>query len=130
MQVGSRRMLTNSATFTLNEKAKESTMLREAIERFLPLIYSHGAVDDDSDDDDDDTSITEITVHVSDGNETYPSLRTDVSYTLSVPETGSIELSAATIYGIMNALQTLTQLVKFEPMKDQYSISSVPLHIK
>lgn len=122
----SNRQLSSAVTFRVSGNAKGSSILRTAISRYSSLIYSHGEVDAK-------TSyglISTIQLTVSDASEEYPQMDTDVSYELQVPSTGDVVLYAETIYGAMYGLETLSQLVSFDPEPESYVIDKAPIRIR
>ena len=63
-------------------------------------------------------------------DEAHPQQSTDESYTLSVGDARAITICAKTIYGAMHALETLSQLVRFNFDADAYQIANSPWHIE
>ena len=59
-------------------------------------------------------------------SEDFPQLETDESYSLMVPETGGIAAAdARTVYGALRALESFSQLVRFDFEKGVYTIKDV-----
>ena len=111
---GASRVLSSAVTFVLEGDAKDSTVLTSAIDRYLPLIFSHGVADGGGDSDDDgesastskSTSVSEVRIKLDDSSDDYPTSTTDESYELSVPEDdGEVVITAGTVYGAMHALE-------------------------
>ena len=70
-----------------------------------------------------------INVQVADVNVPL-TIGVDESYTLTLPADGSAgTLTAATIYGAMMGLQTLSQAIRYDYDNDWYSVAAAPLTI-
>lgn len=54
----------------------------------------------------------------------------DESYTLLVDEKGIATLSAATVWGALHGIETLSQLVRFSAFPEKYFMAQLPLEIK
>jgi hypothetical protein len=62
-------------------------------------------------------------------SEDYPQYDTDESYSLDIESPDNIILSAATVYGTLRGLETLSQLVVFDFDKEQFLIPATPIAI-
>lgn len=72
--------------------------------------------------------LTGVTVTATDVSGTLQ-LDTDESYTLDVPLSGTATITAATVFGAMHGLETLSQLVYFDFDTESYKIDRAPWHI-
>lgn len=63
-------------------------------------------------------------------DESHPQLGTDETYSLDVTAEGEATLQAPTIYGLLHALETLSQLVTFDFSAGQHVIKNAPWHIE
>lgn len=106
--------------FRLVSASKTPKTLAAAFERYGALTFPHIVTST--------KAPSVVNVQVADLDESHPQLSTDESYTLSV-DTGSIDLSAATIYGAMRGLETLSQLITFSFDNEAYSVSYGPWKI-
>lgn len=108
--------------------------LQAAFERYMGLTFTHrtsaakaaslaaphaGA-----------STILSVTITVADQSEAHPQLETDESYTLSIGVDGIAAITAATIYGVMHALETFSQLVVFDFDQGQHTVPLAPWTIK
>jgi hexosaminidase len=57
-------------------------------------------------------------------------LETDDSYTISLPVSGQITLSASTVFGALRALETFSQLVEYDETRGAYTVTSAPITIE
>ena len=78
--------------------------------------------------------LTSIVVSVEDWSEEHPQIDTAEDYTLVVPsgsskQASNIHIQATTIYGVLRAMDTLTQLVQYDADSDAYVIKSSPWRI-
>eukprot|EP00727_Mastigamoeba_balamuthi_P006293 m51a1_g2284 putative beta-hexosaminidase 3-like (916) ;mRNA; f:394744-398356 len=99
--------------------------LAEAYKRFQQLLFPHpsgGAASS--------PALSGVEVYVSDLQaDLQPGV--DESYTLDVPSDGyHATIKTGTIYGVYNALQTLSQLVAFDFATETYSVPGCPWHIE
>lgn len=92
-------------------KTSKNPTMQAAFERYTSLMFPH-SVDSEGE----GAGVRHVKVTLKDLSEDYPQLDTDESYTLNVAaeEGGGIELSAATVYGAMRGLESLSQLVFFD----------------
>ena len=105
--------------------------LTDAIARYRALIFSRGERGGAP-----PGGATAVTINVSDASEAYPADWTlvDESYELHVPAPGdaassAIALTARTVYGALRALETLAQLVAYEPALDAYAVAAAPVAV-
>nr|AOW41676.1 glycoside hydrolase 20 [Lagenidium giganteum] len=68
-----------------------------------------------------------LVITVEDGSEAAPQLDTAESYELQVTQTSGIAIKAATVYGAVRALETLSQLIRFDTSTSSYAISHLPV---
>jgi hexosaminidase len=74
-------------------------------------------------------ALTGLTVAVSDSTAAL-TLGVNESYTLVVPVSGNVTISAATVFGAFHGLETLSQLIRFSFSTERYQISDLlPLRI-
>jgi hexosaminidase len=68
---------------------------------------------------------------VGDLGEAHPQLSTDESYNLSVPSAGGVAVaSSRTVFGALRALETFSQLVRFDFDRGAYVVSGAPWTIQ
>jgi hexosaminidase len=106
--------------FTLSPPANAD--LAAACARILPLMFAHGAPAAPA------GAATSVLITV-DAPATPLSLYVDESYTLSIPLTGAIRITAVTNFGAYHALQTLSQAVRYDFNADVYTVAATPLDI-
>jgi hypothetical protein len=99
--------------------------LSAAYERYQFIMFPHSFSDDSN-----SPSVNEITVAVDNSSEDYPQLDTDESYELSISDTGNASIVAATVYGALRALETLSQLVVYNYDLGSYLITNAPVYIE
>ena len=75
-------------------------------------------------------TITAVAITVADQSEAHPQLTTDESYTLSIDADGAAAITAATIYGVMHALETFSQLTIYDFDAQQHTLPLAPWLIK
>lgn len=119
------RSVASSVSFKLNGEASNSKILTEAVSRYADLMFPFG----DSEGPEVDV-IDTIEITVDDASDDYPHLATDVSYEVVIPATGSVSLTGKTVFGILHALETLSQLVQYDPGSVGYVVRSVPVVVK
>jgi N-acetyl-beta-hexosaminidase len=101
-----------------------SADLQAAIGRYRALIYAHGPPP--SSDGESAVAITTVDIAVKQAVRAME-LRTDESYSLRVPATGSVTIAANTTVGAYRALETLSQLVEYDfDHGGSYSIRGAP----
>merc|ERR1712023_487329 len=101
--------------------------IAKTIERYQSIIFQHFIPKEKSlkGEDSDLKSLHEVHIYVEDGNEDYPSLETDESYSLHIPEgvnsysaqehneDCTISLNANSVYGAIRGMETLSQLIRY-----------------
>ena len=106
------------------------TTLTKAFERYNQLMFfedvaslSHKNVSQ--------MRVQVVNVKVVNVAEDYPQLDTNESYELIISSDADtpVLIKAETIYGVLHALESLSQLVVFDYDNDEYRIYSVPIHI-
>mmetsp|Transcript_81338 Transcript_81338/g.246776 ORF Transcript_81338/g.246776 Transcript_81338/m.246776 type:complete len:452 (+) Transcript_81338:3-1358(+) len=69
-------------------------------------------------------------VYVEDVSQERPDLDTDEGYTIDVPTSGIGAVSAKTVFGALRALETFSQLVRFDFDSGRYVIDGAPWRIE
>ncbi|EGG16373.1 beta-N-acetylhexosaminidase [Cavenderia fasciculata] len=119
LNYGSTSVSVNPAAFKI-ATTSSSTLLGVAIKRYQGLFFLFdGAVQ----------TAPALTLNVqvaSDNEDLY--LGVDESYTI-VANTGSLTLSANTVFGAMRGLETFAQLISYDPIGNAYSIPYTPIKI-
>jgi hexosaminidase len=79
--------------------------------RYLKLMFPHPGNDADA-----EGPVTTIHVSVDDRSEAYPQLETDESYTLTISAVLAtrIDITAPNVYGVIRAVESLSQLIVFD----------------
>ena len=76
------------------------------------------------------STLNGLIVSVIDLDESHPQLRTNESYSLTIPENGGNALcQSQTIYGAMHCLETFSQLVSFSFDDESYFVNDAPVSI-
>ena len=105
----------------------EVRTLTEAFGRYSALIFTHQTNPSTS------GAVDTVSVNVVSSSEEYPQFDTDESYSLKVPDSSGagegIEISAATVYGALRGLESLSQLIVYDFEEDRYVISGAPIFI-
>mmetsp|Transcript_20344 Transcript_20344/g.52770 ORF Transcript_20344/g.52770 Transcript_20344/m.52770 type:complete len:652 (-) Transcript_20344:140-2095(-) len=70
-------------------------------------------------------TLTEVILSVRDPAVPFPTLETDESFSLAI-EADTATVQAATYFGLLRALETLTQLIEAGPGRQSFRIASVP----
>lgn len=74
---------------------------------------------------------TIVKVSIEDTSEEYPSLNTDESYTIIVSDAEEdISITAETVYGVLRALESMSQLVYYDFDEGSYKIPATPIRIE
>ena len=102
--------------------------LTAAYERYKLIMFPHATEQGKADSS--VNTITVVKVEVENVSEEYPQLETDESYELLISTDGESTISAKTVYGVLRALESLSQLVLFDYDEEQYLISNSPVSIK
>ncbi len=123
-----RALVSSQLSFSQAGSGPVSPDLTLAFERFKNLFFSRGIFNLDSNNNNYGTgdsqpawralpTLTSLIVTV--GNASIPlDIGVDESYTLSIPNSttdNTISLSSATVWGALHGLQTLSQLISFDP---------------
>lgn len=103
--------------------ASPSPILDAAFERYSALIFSHatGSISSSA-----PRAISSLIVSVASLDESHPQLGTDESYTLNISVSGAATASAPTVYGALHALETFSQLVRFNFSSASYNVPGAP----
>lgn len=110
-----------SQTFFSSEPAIQIPFLSAAFGRYLPLVFPHTTAQHGV--------ITGLSVTVFDSSRDFPQLETDESYSLTVPLQGLATAHAKTVFGALRALETFSQLVRFNFETETYVIDGAPWKI-
>ena len=119
------RPLAGRLQFTVSRG--DSPDLQAAIERYQPLIYTHGA-QNSSQAEGSASVLTKVEIVVNQVV-TMPQINTDESYTLIVPDVGAASIEANTTVGAYRGLETLSQLGGYNFGNGKYAIHGVPLFV-
>ena len=110
----------NSFRF-LTERSVET--LLKAYDRYNILIFTHGRNDNSTD--------TVVDISLKSYSEAYPQIDTDESYSIMIPDSNdAIQIKAATVYGALRALESLSQLVYYDFDTQQYAITGTPITVQ
>ena len=71
--------------------------------------------------------IHSVAVVVADPSEDYPTFDTDESYSIDIDT--EVTIKAQTIYGVIRAVESLSQLVQFNVIEKSYEILNLPIKI-
>jgi hexosaminidase len=112
-----------STGFKFPDRQNAPSTLAKAYDRYHRLAFAHHPDDVAPEDAD------AVEVVVIDNDESHPQLETDERYELEIPVQGDIRITALTIYGALHALETLSQLVKYDFSAKTYTIDHVPWKI-
>jgi|EP01043_Picozoa_sp_COSAG02_P013459 hexosaminidase len=122
------RPLAGKLQFTVSRG--DSPDLQAAIERYRPLIYTHGVHNSSSSGgsraEGSGSVLTTVQIAVK-LVATMPQIDTDESYTLTVPEVGAASIDANTTVGAYRGLETLSQMVGYDFEDGSYFMHGVPL---
>mmetsp|Transcript_53564 Transcript_53564/g.116776 ORF Transcript_53564/g.116776 Transcript_53564/m.116776 type:complete len:611 (+) Transcript_53564:72-1904(+) len=123
--------------FFLLPRLQSSPLLTTAFERYAKLTFPHTAFSDSIDSVEcgagtfsNANPIEKFVISVSDCDESHPTLNTDESYTIATHSRHGyipsyVSATAATVYGALRALETWSQLVKFDFDCGTYYFASV-----
>eukprot|EP00908_Phaeocystis_cordata_P018122 Transcript_29514.p2 GENE.Transcript_29514~~Transcript_29514.p2 ORF type:complete len:586 (-),score=168.89 Transcript_29514:155-1849(-) len=113
--------------FSLSGSTK-SSFLTAAFERYQGYAFPHTANDGSKPS---GSQVTGLELTVEDLDDSHPQLETDESYTLKVPATGGkAKATSKTVYGALRALETFSQLVRFDFDANGYTVPGAPWDIK
>jgi hypothetical protein len=115
--------ISSSVQFQLTDASIPISTLTNAFLRYQQLIFVEIAEEQNQE------MIQLITVHVDNLSEEYPQLDTDESYSLSISEFGESIITAKTVYGVLRALESLSQLILFDSETGFYSVHGCPIDI-
>ncbi|KAL1507780.1 hypothetical protein AB1Y20_007390 [Prymnesium parvum] len=116
-----------SASFFSLATPASSPLLTAAFDRYAALTFPH-APDAARPGRPDSPAITALSLTVHDLDESHPQLATDESYSLSLPAAGgAASAEARTVYGALRALETFSQLVRFDFDAGAYAAAAVEL---
>eukprot|EP00035_Acanthoeca_spectabilis_P015863 m.319055 g.319055 ORF g.319055 m.319055 type:complete len:630 (+) comp16445_c0_seq70:3-1892(+) len=108
-------------TFTDMSSTKTNT-IAAAFARYTNLVFWHGAKPTG------DIKTVQVTVENTD--ESHPQLGDDESYTLNIPSGAqAVSITAKTIWGALHALESFSQLVRFDHTLAQYVVDATPWSI-
>eukprot|EP00697_Spironema_sp_BW2_P017341 gnl/Spiro4/8997_TR4745_c0_g1_i1.p1 gnl/Spiro4/8997_TR4745_c0_g1~~gnl/Spiro4/8997_TR4745_c0_g1_i1.p1 ORF type:complete len:558 (+),score=137.24 gnl/Spiro4/8997_TR4745_c0_g1_i1:54-1676(+) len=119
------------AVFFTMEKAVP--FLSAAFERYAEIMFPHQvAAGFASRRFSGGAALVGVSVSVDDDDDSHPQVTTDESYTLTISDDGSkpSSLHAATVYGVLRGLETLSQLVSFDYDTEEYYLANAPWTIK
>ena len=119
--------LTVSPSANFFSVSGSSDLLSKAFERYDKYTFPHAANSGSSGS---GPKITGLDLVVADKDESHQQLDTDESYTLKVPATGGkAKVTAKTVYGALRALETFSQLVRFDFDSNGYALPGAPWDI-
>lgn len=107
-------------TFT-DASATKTATIAKALERYTKITFAHASTAAGA--------LSEVTISIDSADESHPQLHTDETYTLTIPVHGKATILAKTIYGAMHALETFSQLVRFDYDHGAYIIDAGPWQI-
>ena len=91
--------------------------------RYCRLLFPHvGAVNKTA-------TLRQVNIAFHNADESHPQLGLDESYYLKISEK-SVDISAETVFGVLHALESFSQLVSFDFDAKQYVVDNVPWEIK
>jgi len=115
-----------SSTFFV--AARPSKLLTAAFERYYALTFPHGQQDSGRTW---PAQVTSLIVDVDDLSEDYPQVDTDEAYSLNISDAGgAARANARTVYGALRALESFSQLVRFEYASGRYELRGAPWRIE
>jgi hexosaminidase len=111
---------------TLNSENKEIEIntLTRLYSRYNNLIFSR-ATDHNGRNKD---AIYSVKVVVVDTSEDYPKFDTDESYSIAIDT--EVTIKAQTIYGVIRAVESLSQLIEFNVIEKKYEVLNVPIKVE
>lgn len=100
----------------------DSAFLAQAFERYTTLTFPHGIPSSSGTQ---GAAITGLIFDVEDLAEDHPTIATDESYSLAVPEAGGAAIAKCrTVYGALRALETFSQLVAYDFDTASYTVKA------
>ena len=93
----------------------------DAVERYWGLVVTHRSSPPSF-----TGGLTALEIAVS-SNSLALGLGTDESYELIVPSEGTARLTAATVFGVVHGMETLSQLIQYDYLTGVYHIVNTPL---
>lgn len=111
-------------------KSCKCKTLQYNFNRYHELIFTHTTSNSNGNSSSSSYDKDTINVIVDDLSEAYPQLDTDESYTITISaDDKEISLHSATVYGAVLGLESLSQLIQFDPITESYIISGTPIVI-
>jgi hexosaminidase len=105
-----------------------SKLLNAAFKRYDSLAFPHAV--DGASSKLPHAKLTGLQLEVDDLDESHPQLDTDESYSLTVPDQGgAAKATAKTVYGALRALETFSQLVRYDFDSGTYAVAGAPWRI-
>jgi hexosaminidase len=101
-------------------------MLDRAFARYQASMFPHEAAPASKD----GALLSTVNVAVTSTDESHPQLETAEDYTLDIGIDGKTSITASTVYGVLHALETLSQLVVFDFETEMYSVAHAPWSIQ
>ena len=122
-----RRVVNSEFLFELHGAAADSDIMKAAAARYATLLFPHGGTDTDASTD----ALSKVHIYIESASGELQ-LDTKESYTLLVPATGDegVRISAPTVFGAMHGLETLSQLISYDPDGDAYVVAHSPAVIE
>ena len=74
-------------------------------------------------------AIVHLAIEVDDTDESAPQLGMSESYTLDIPSNGTVMLRAKAVWGALRGLETLAQMIEYEPQLGTYLVRWGPWSI-
>ncbi|XP_065187725.1 uncharacterized protein LOC135818301 [Sycon ciliatum] len=104
----------------------------EAVRQFMATVsaeYWSLIITHRSDNNKTTTGLTGMNIIV-DSTDMSLGMTTDESYQLSIPSSGAVTLTAATVFGARHGLETFSQLVHFDAESATYVIANTPIEVE
>lgn len=119
--------VTPSSSFFSLAGGLQSPLLTYNFERYKSITFPHTSNSMAST----PSGITGLMLTVDSLNEAPPTIGTDESYTLDIPIGDGVTANATakTVFGALRALETFSQLVRFDFETDGYVVDGAPYHI-
>lgn len=121
---GTTKRTIQGASFLFASASGDVSTLTQAFDRYNKMLFTH-AVKGPKD------ALDKVVVTVKDTSEDYPQLETDESYKLQISDDdkAAISIEAQTVYGALRAIESLSQLVRFDYDTQRYVIDNTPISI-